>query len=357
MISDLVRGDRVPDFQRPGLDDKPVLLYDLQIGRPLLLLIVENPGAPGARAIFAALNDSAALEAAHCLRVVLLRARPEDCHAFAGGQATRVTLLADDGTVIRTLLGPASGARSAVTALALDANMRILERLEPAPDEDPEAFLGRLAAVYEQQVAPPAQIRSQQAPLLFIPRVFEPALCAELIDYFTQEGGKPSGTGIVDHGKIYWKLDPAVKMRTDVYLQAPVLLERVKELLVRRVLPEIKRCFNYQVTQHEVFKLACYDAGTGGYFRPHRDNETPDTRHRRFAMTLNLNTGDYSGGQLRLPEFGPDLYQPGRGDAVIFSSSLLHEVVPVTAGKRYVLIGFFFGDEQHVAKFETVARG
>ena len=112
------------------------------------------------------------------------------------------------------------------------------------------------------------------------------------------------------------------------------------------MLPEIKRCLNFQVTQHEVFKLVCYDAKTGGYFRPHRDNESRDTQHRRFAMTLNLNTGDYSGGQLRFPEFGPDLYQPERGGALIFSCSLLHEVIPVTSGERYVLLGFFFSDAE-----------
>ncbi len=36
-------------------------------------------------------------------------------------------------------------------------------------------------------------------------------------------------------------------------------------------------------------------------------------------MTLNLNTEEYEGGELRFPEFGPNLYRPGTGDAVIFS--------------------------------------
>ena len=62
-------------------------------------------------------------------------------------------------------------------------------------------------------------------------------------------------------------------------------------------------------------------------------------------MTLNLNTGDYEGGYLRFPEFGPDLYRPAAGDAVVFSCELVHEAMPVTRGERYVLLTFFYGEE------------
>lgn len=354
MISGLVRGDRIPDFQRPGVDGKPVMLYDLQAGLPVLLLAFASPRAPGAQQVLAALAASAGLDEAHCTRVVLLRGTPADCAALAGLVPGRVTWLADDGVVAAALCGPAPGERAPVTAFALDANMRVIERLAYVSGQDAAQFLQPPTDIYARLREYTPQIRTQQAPLLFIPRVFTREMCAELIAYYEQEGGTPSGTAYVEGNKAYWRLDPSVKMRSDVYLRAPALLERVKELLVRRVLPEIQRCFNYQVTQHEVFKLSCYDSTTGGYFHLHRDNESADTRHRRFAMTLNLNTGDYTGGQLRLPEYGPDLYQPGCGDAVVFSSSLLHEVVPVTAGKRYVLIGFFFGADQKMAAVEYV---
>src|SRR5215218_7840664 len=45
-----------------------------------------------------------------------------------------------------------------------------------------------------------------------------------------------------------------------------------------------------------------------------RDNLSPATAHRRFALTLNLNDG-YQGGQLRFPEYGPELYRPAPGAA------------------------------------------
>ncbi|MEC7118316.1 MAG: hypothetical protein VXW65_00215 [Pseudomonadota bacterium] len=40
--------------------------------------------------------------------------------------------------------------------------------------------------------------------------------------------------------------------------------------------------------------MACYDSQTQGIFRA----------HRRFAVSLNLNTGAYDGGALKFPAFG-----------------------------------------------------
>jgi hypothetical protein len=81
-----------------------------------------------------------------------------------------------------------------------------------------------------------------------------------------------------------------------------------------------------------------------GFFSAHRDNLSPTTAHRRFALTLNLNDG-YQGGQLRFPEYGPERYRPALGAALVFSCSHLHEVLDVTAGRRFVLLSFLFGEE------------
>ena len=233
-----------------------------------------------------------------------------------------------------------------MTALVLDENLRITDRLQAGAD--PKAFARQVAHLYASRPAPAPRISRGQAPVLFIPRVLDAAFCDGLIAHFEETGGTPSGVAYVKGDTADWKPDASVKMRRDIYLKEGVWLDRVKDALVRRVLPEIQRCFNFQVTQHEVFKVIRYDAGAG-YFRPHRDNESRDTQHRRFAMTLNLNTGAYDGGQLRYPEFGPDLYEPERGGAAVFSCSLLHEAMPVTRGSRYALLGFFFGEGQSVA--------
>ena len=61
-------------------------------------------------------------------------------------------------------------------------------------------------------------------------------------------------------------------------------------------------------------------------------------------VTLNLNTGEYEGGLLRFPEFGRQTYEPPLGGAIVFSCSLLHEALPVTAGERYAFLPFLYDD-------------
>ena len=354
MISGFVRGDRIPDIVRPKPDGEPCILYDLQVGQPILLLVFDNPAEAHTPEVLRHITASGDAWV-NITRIAMLQCSPMQCRQFAEGFASAgVTLLADDGVATMHLLGSAHADKRLITAFAMDANFRVIQRIEYHSGENLAEFMQRLAAVYRDFPQHQPLTMGQQAPVLFIPRVFDAAMCGELIGYFNQVGGQPSGSAYIEGDKAYWRVHPEYKMRRDVYLKEGVWLERIKELLVRRVLPEIKRCFNFQVSQHEVFKLVCYDAQTGGYFRPHRDNESKDTHHRRFAMTLNLNTGDYTGGLLRFPEFGADLYQPGRGDALVFSCSLLHEVTPVTSGSRYALLGFFFSAAESMQNVEYV---
>lgn len=346
-MSGFERGDRLPDFRRPDHRGEPCLFYDLQDGRPLVLFVLGPAEAPAIRAALSALGRPrpAGDKLGH---VVLVRSTPPGIAALLDGATPPCTLLADDGRLSAQLCGENLPAAGAITAFALDANLRVIARLE---GHNTEALLADVARLYAvEQPAP--QLRRQQAPVLFVPRVLDDGLCRDLIALFERDGGQPSGVAQIVGNQALWRPDPAVKMRRDYYLQEGAWLDRIKALLARRVLPEIQRCFHFQVTQHEVFKLVRYDADHGGYFRPHRDNESRDTEHRRFAMTLNLNTGEYEGGQLRFPEFGPDLYEAERGGAVVFSCSLLHEVIPVARGRRYALLSFFFGDAQSIAPIQ-----
>ena len=63
-------------------------------------------------------------------------------------------------------------------------------------------------------------------------------------------------------------------------------------------------------------------------------------------MTLNLNSGEYEGGELCFPQYGPHRYRPGLGEAIVFSCPLLHEALDVTGGERYVvLVAFLYGED------------
>jgi len=347
-MTGLMPGDRVPDFTRLDPSGKQRFFYDVHHGQPVVLFLCGRAGDAATRADLAALGENDPLWG-KVRRVALVLGTAAEVAALEKDSGKDVLLLADDGEVSRYMLGALP---AAMTALILDDNLRVVERLERSGDAG--EFARRVAQIYADRPVPVPRTSRGQAPVLFIPRVFDAAFCEGLIAHFEETGGTPSGTAYIEGDKALWKPDPSVKMRRDVYLESGVWLERVKDALVRRVLPEIQRCFNFQVTQHEVFKLIRYDAGAG-YFHAHRDNESRDTRHRRFAMTLNLNTGAYEGGALRFPEFGPDLYVPERGSAVIFSCSLLHEVTPVTQGSRYGLLGFFFGERDKMADIQTVA--
>lgn len=80
-----------------------------------------------------------------------------------------------------------------------------------------------------------------------------------------------------------------------------------------------------------------------GEFHGHRDDVEP-TPYRRFAMSINLNIEEFTGGELRFPEFGDQHYRPENGTAIVFSSSLLHEALHVASGRRLVLLAFLFGE-------------
>ena len=76
----------------------------------------------------------------------------------------------------------------------------------------------------------------------------------------------------------------------------------------------------------------------------HRDNTSPATAYRRFALSMALNE-DFEGGAIVFKEFSPRGYSPPAGTAIVFSSSLLHEVEETTRGVRYNLISHFFNEQ------------
>jgi predicted 2-oxoglutarate/Fe(II)-dependent dioxygenase YbiX len=183
------------------------------------------------------------------------------------------------------------------------------------------------------------------APVLILPRIFEPAFCRQLIALYEAQGGGESGFMRDVQGRTVGLLDPGHKRRKDAVIEDPALQAQFRARLVARLLPEIQRAFQFKATRIERYIVACYDSADRGFFRAHRDNTTLGTAHRRFAVTINLNTGEYEGGDLCFPEFGPGTYRAPVGGAVVFSCSLLHEARPVTQGRRYATLPFLYDDE------------
>lgn len=228
------------------------------------------------------------------------------------------------------------------TTFVLNENLQIVQVL---PLQDSDQHVDQVMGLLRSWPAPPLeQMATRQAPALFISRVFDPDFCRHLIDLYEADGGHDSGFMRQIDGKTVEVLDYSFKQRRDFAVTEPKLRQQVNDLIVRRVKPEIEKAFQFSITRFERHLVSCYEAQHQGFFNRHRDNTTKGTAHRRFAMSLNLNAGEYDGGCLRFPEYGPQLYRPNTGEAVIFSCSLLHEATPVTRGRRYVLLSFFYDD-------------
>jgi predicted 2-oxoglutarate/Fe(II)-dependent dioxygenase YbiX len=194
------------------------------------------------------------------------------------------------------------------------------------------------------------------APVLIVPRVLEPDFCRQLIAAYAAVGGQPSGVMRERDGKVVGVVDD-FKRRKDATLPEGPLVEGLRQRLAVRLLPQIRRAFQFEATRIERFIVACYEAEDGGYFRPHRDDTTPATAHRRFAVSINLNAEAFEGGDLRFPEYGDRTYRPPTGGAVVFSCKLLHEALPVTAGRRYAILPFLYdetGEQIRQANLHTL---
>lgn len=183
------------------------------------------------------------------------------------------------------------------------------------------------------------------APVVMVPNVLEPELCRQLIDLH-QADNRSSGVMREVDGETRQVFDAGSKIRRDHYLGNGPLAEQIVARLMHRVGPMIKRSFQYDMVHVERLVIGCYDAEEGGHFRAHRDNTTSGTVHRQFAVTMNLNVGEYDGGDLSFPEFGARTYRAPTGGAIVFSCGLLHQVAPVTRGRRYALLPFLFDAER-----------
>jgi predicted 2-oxoglutarate/Fe(II)-dependent dioxygenase YbiX len=222
--------------------------------------------------------------------------------------------------------------------VVLDPMMRAIGRVPLGETHRLEAFLSHLPPVDGHAGAP------LHAPVLMLPRVFEPELCRVLIEQHETSGGLDSGFMREVDGRTVPAFDYRHKRRTDHTIEDQTLREAVRTRINRRLAPEVMKAFQFQATRMERYLVACYDAETGGHFAAHRDNTTKGTAHRRFAVSINLNSEDYEGGDLRFPEFGTRTYRPPTGGAVVFSCSLLHEALPVTEGRRYAFLPFLYDE-------------
>jgi predicted 2-oxoglutarate/Fe(II)-dependent dioxygenase YbiX/peroxiredoxin len=238
----------------------------------------------------------------------------------------------------------------------LNPALRIIDTI---PFSTAEATMNHLVAKVEQIQSQKINVlMSSHAPILMIPGVFDNSLCQRLIELFNKNGGHESGFMKEKDGLSVLQKNDLVKKRRDYDLRSDLkntdLIHEINYRINTRITPEILKAHHFKVEYTERHMVCCYDANTGGYFLPHRDDTTTATVHRRFAVTINLNSEEYEGGDLRFPEYGTATYRAPTGGAAVFSCSLLHEAMPVTHGKRYAFVPFLYDSAGEKIRLENL---
>ena len=246
-----------------------------------------------------------------------------------------------DGQVFRAFN---ANMRDLPTTVVLRANQHVMAILKSAPQAQATEALARIERLAADRRP---VLMAPHPPVLIVPDVLSPDDCLRLITVYETRGRTfmPPGAGIDYIGTDYKMRIPEYGRgdRIDHWIVDKDTATFLYQRMELRVLPEIAKAFQYRVTRWERLRIGCYEGRRGGELHGHRDDVAP-TPYRRFAMSINLNTEEFSGGELRFPEFGDQRYRPESGAAIVFSSSLLHEALHVTSGRRLVLLAFLFGD-------------
>ena len=212
-------------------------------------------------------------------------------------------------------------------------------------EKDADTTLGTIMDLLNNsQAAEELRWSPPHAPILVVPNVLSPEECANLIKSVETDTPfmvrQPRPGEVAGNYKVpvydHYRQD-----RVDLIIKDRNTLAILDERIFGRVTPMIKKAFAFDVTRREDLHVARYVGKREGFSMGHRDNVDPPGAHRRFALSISLND-DYEGGEITFGEFSPKGYRVPAGTAMVFSSSLLHEVQETTSGVRYNLISHFF---------------
>ena len=344
----LLPGDPAPRFRTRAVSN-PTYNFDTVAGRTILLCFGGSGGSALAQASLRAVAARADLfEDVRASFFFVSNDPADEEQSRVGDSYPGYRTFWDFDGAIGRLFGvlpadpmPVASAPFRPMWVVIDRQLRVLEVIPFAKDR---SDIARAVAAVEAVLVPRADDPSiVQAPVLLLPNVIEPELCAELIAGYKRDGGEPSGFMREEGGKTVLRTDPGHKKRRDWTIEDRTLIGRLQERFKRRIVPEIERVHYFSVTRMERYIVGCYTAEDGGHFRPHRDNTTKGTAHRRYAVSVNLND-DFDGGLVSFPEYGPRGFKPPPGGALVFSCTLLHTVSPVTRGERYAFLPFLYDD-------------
>lgn len=336
-------GDRVPDFALPGLDGKYRKFIWSFTGEPVTLLVVDDLRTLDAEPFASFRSACGKASTAHV--VVCGNSIAQAAPAWSRlGMGSEGPLLLCDGErkVVPALLaqpgvglGQTMAMRSRV--IVLDPNQRVAGTFDARPLLAAAEGIAALAASVRSNGGAGQVVRSAMAPVLVLPRVFEPEFCTQVIRLW--EKGDREDSGVSSR---YGNVGVAELKRTEDYMvKEPMMQKAISDRLAWRIGPELGKVFGFEREfGFDAHVVLSYSADRNHFFGAHRDNGAPTTADRAFAVSLNLND-DFEGGELVFPEYAAVKVSPPAGAAAVFSCSVLHEALPVSRGRRFVLTTFF----------------
>lgn len=345
----IVLGDPVPWFTAPLVGEGSFTLQ-VAAGRWIALSFLGSPAdARAQEELTALLQDARGFDQDRLVFYGVLTEPPADPAVYAKLSTSAISFIADyDGAISRRY-----GADAMPRTIVLDPMLRAVANIAwdypQGHASSVRNVLASLPAVDDSAGVP------LTAPVLIVPRVFDFAICDFLVNFYQKLGGKDSGFLLDSAGKTATVVDYRIKRRNDLLVAAPQLRDLIRGQIVRRLLPAIERYFQFQATRMDRYIVACYDSAVGGHFYRHRDNDNAGAQHRRFAVSINLN-GDYGGCDLVFPEFGRRTYRAPHSGAIVFSCGALHQVTPVTSGRRYAFLAFLYGEADAAVRERNNAR-
>jgi predicted 2-oxoglutarate/Fe(II)-dependent dioxygenase YbiX/peroxiredoxin len=345
----IIPGDPVPWFRVSTISGGRIDLH-VSAGRWIVLAFLDALSeAHTQKRIAALVQHASACSDDHLVIYAVLPAPPDDLDQLQALSNPVLKFIADyDGAIAKDY-----HAHQSPRTVVLDPMLRCVANISCELLGDHDRILSRflldLPSVGNSAGVP------LTAPVLLVPRIFDASLCEQLISVFDMMGGTDSGFLVDRDGAPVTITDHKRKQRLDLVIVDRRLCETIREVIVKRLLPAVELYFQFKATHMDRYVVACYDNETGGHFFRHRDNMSPGVEHRRFAVSLNLNS-DYEGCDLIFPEFGRRTYRAPVGGALVFSCGALHEVTPITKGRRYAFLPFLYGQSDVEKSVENDAR-
>jgi peroxiredoxin len=308
----LLPGDRMPNFRLPGPDEVSREFYALMRGRPALLVLAANTARQDQwdeiKGLAAALPD---FEAAGLDLFIVSNDGIESVAMVSKTVPAPAVWFADiQGMVNIGIRGAAKFEMTGVLSFLIDADQRViaLRGLEPGH------AAWALASLWEQPQPEPLLL-SAVAPVLMMPAVLDEKHCGRLREQLQAAGASATGAAIEEGASA----------------------AEIGQVMLRRVGPEVEKVFDFENIVIEEMKVRRDAAGAEASVERRHDIVDIVGRERHFTLFLELDGAGYEGGGFAFPEYGPHLYRPGTGGALIYSAALLAEIRPPSSGQRSLL--------------------